>query len=161
MLGYKSSHTVDFLKHLIFSFKTRTFKGKTLPWLTLRGVRLHSVLDTFGSAVNLIVDSVRCQPVLDFRNFSKYHYMYPITWKLRFSKIKKICLTPRRFVNLREVQLRAVLACAESDSSLAVLANFGLSNLRGFEFFVNISTKTIFKQKHFSLFIRGPDGFDS
>ena len=45
MLGYKSSHTVDFLKHLIFSFKTRTFKGKTLPWLTLRGVRLHSVLD--------------------------------------------------------------------------------------------------------------------
>ena len=87
--------------------------------------------------------------------------MYPITWKLRFSKIKKICLTPRRFVNLCEVQLRAVLACAESDSSLAVLANFGLSNLRGFEFFVNISTKTIFKQKHFSLFIRGPDGFDS
>ena len=70
--------------------------------------------------------------------------MYPITWKLRFSKIKKIWANTARSVNLREVQLRAVLACAKSDSSLAVLANFGLSNLRGFEFFVNISAKTNF-----------------
>ena len=103
MLGYKSSHTVYFLKHLIFSFKTR------------RGLQRQNSAQA----------------------------------------------NTARSVNLREVQLRAVLACAKSDSSLAVLANFGLSNLRGFEFFVNISTKTIFKQKHFSLFIRGPDGFDS
>ena len=51
------------------------------------------------------------------------------------------------FFKVKKVQLRAVLACAESNFS-----NFKFEYLREKEFF---------KKNHFSLFIRGPDGFDS
>ena len=42
--------------------KGKIVLGKTPRRLTLRRVRLQAVLDTFGSAVNLIVDFAECKP---------------------------------------------------------------------------------------------------
>ena len=162
MLGYDAKVHIYFLKHLIFSFKARGgLQRKIVPCktprrLTLRGVRLHAVLNTFGSAVNLIVDSAQCQParsptprsvsqfwILEiFEIFSKYSITI---WILNSLEIEI-------FENLKNVFDSEQCQPAQSPTLRSV-------SLRKNNFFANISSKTNFQQNHFSLFIR--DGFDS
>ena len=94
-------------------------------------------------------NSAQCWSLLDFR---KIKFSTPCSVSLPGVQLCAVLalldlrifqfLTPRS-VSLRRVRLRTVLACAE--------LNFSRISPR----------KQTFKRNHFSLFIRGPDGFDS
>ena len=129
-------HIYIFL-NLIFSFKARRglhrqnccrqnsaqcqpARSQIPRSISLRRVRLRAVLATFRFSENLVVDSAQCQPILDLQtileNISEILHMDPrFPGNGDFRKIKKISLTLCS-VSLRGVRLRAVSACAESDS---------------------------------------------
>ena len=154
--------------YLFFYFFIFFIQGKVRPAKTkLLTAKLLAVLVTFGFSVNLIVDSSSTPRSVSLResdsaqcyivtfgiseniwNFSKYHqssYESYISWKLRFSKIKKF------------VWLHTVLACAESDSAqsptLCSVSQFldlwifqfpSMHRLCRVKCFVNISANTNF-----------------
>ena len=106
--------------------QANTVQSSTPRSVSLRGVGLRALLVTFGSLENFLLRVVLANFgfLKNTRNFSKYRHIdpnFPGNGYFRFSKIKKISLTPRSvyqfwicgYFNFR------LHACAESDYTLA------------------------------------------